>query len=490
MNSEKTPPALVGANGATFGQRIDTAPIAVDAWTQAPTGMQLDILVETQNYMFSSAPHQHATITQSGAIGLIAGIVGKAYNISGTGLNQYVLLLAQTGMGKEAIASGSSRLMHEVSRSVPDATSFIGASHFASQQAGIKALAKQPSMFCIFGEFAHKFGAMTDKRASPADRGLAAFFLDVYGKSGHGASLGAMAYSDAANNVAAIASPALTILGESNPSSLYELLDESMVASGLLSRFLIFEATGQRSQLNPNAGHKPPEALVQALANLCAHCLSLTARGVVHAVQQDSGARDLLDMFGRFATDTINSSNSDVLRQLWNRAHLKAIKLAALYAVGRNYINPLISYVDALTATELIAQQTIALIAKFTNDEVGEVEGSEVKQLAEVRRVIAEYVSAEHTPTAHIRFLPYKCTKEMFELQIFTKTYLTGRCLGLAAFKGPHGGSKALDLAIKKLRESDEIRSVGEKDMLSIFSTAVTAYGMTDLHKFLNSMGL
>ena len=90
----------------------------------------------------------------AGALGLVAGIVGRAYNISGTGLNQYVLLLAPTGTGKEAIASGIDKLMAQVIRTVPAASDFIGPGEIASAQAIIKYMSKGPTSFVsLVGEF-------------------------------------------------------------------------------------------------------------------------------------------------------------------------------------------------------------------------------------------------------------------------------------------------------------------------------------------------
>ncbi|WBF76964.1 hypothetical protein PSV3_00262 [Septimatrevirus PSV33] len=77
---------------------------------------------EIAQYIYAQAPRPVPEIALAGALGLVAGIVGRAYNISGTGLNQYVLLLAPTGTGKEAIASGIDKLMAQVIRTVPAAS--------------------------------------------------------------------------------------------------------------------------------------------------------------------------------------------------------------------------------------------------------------------------------------------------------------------------------------------------------------------------------
>jgi len=85
-------------------------------------------------FIYSAAPRPVPEVALAAAIGLMAGITGRAYNISGTGLNQYVLLLAMTGAGKEAAASGINKLMNTIKMQVPTSTGFIGPSEISSAQ--------------------------------------------------------------------------------------------------------------------------------------------------------------------------------------------------------------------------------------------------------------------------------------------------------------------------------------------------------------------
>lgn len=68
---------------------------------------------EIAQFIYAQAPRPVPEIALAGALGMVAGIAGRAYNVSGTGLNQYTLLLAPTGTGKEAIASGIDKLFRQ-----------------------------------------------------------------------------------------------------------------------------------------------------------------------------------------------------------------------------------------------------------------------------------------------------------------------------------------------------------------------------------------
>jgi hypothetical protein len=64
------------------------------------------LLGELATFIYAQAPRPVAEIALAGAVALMAGICGRSYNVSGMGLNQYVMLIADTGTGKEAIAGG------------------------------------------------------------------------------------------------------------------------------------------------------------------------------------------------------------------------------------------------------------------------------------------------------------------------------------------------------------------------------------------------
>lgn len=122
----------------------DYPPLSVDAnqtgfpELENPEGLLGDIA----EYFYESAPRPSKLISIAGAIGFFAGIVGRGYNISGTGLNQYILVLAPTGSGKEAMASGIDRLIVEIRKQVPAVSDFMGPAEIASGPALLKYLGK------------------------------------------------------------------------------------------------------------------------------------------------------------------------------------------------------------------------------------------------------------------------------------------------------------------------------------------------------------
>lgn len=442
------------------------------------------LLGEISKYIFNQSPYPSKSISNAGAIGLLSGICGRSYNVSGAGLNQYMLVLANTGMGKEAIASGTSKLMAEVQKSCPAAAGFRGPGQLVSSAGVIKWLDKHPAIYVIIGEAGIWLNRLLSRKASTIEQGLKGLALDLYGKSGAGNALDPMAYSDAAKNTGTIASPSLTIIGESVPEAFLELADESMVASGLLPRFMVFQITGKRPYANESPIGTPPPALVSELSDLCAHSLSLGHNGQVQNVAFDPTAAALFRKFEHWTTDQINGAGSEASRQLWNRANLKALKLAAIYAISINRYAPVICHAGATWATGLIATQTQALLAKFDNGEVGEVAGDEGKQQAAIMRAIAEYTGATYD-----RWQRYHGTFEMHRDGVVTLPHIMQRLRNLAAFKHDRlGATKAIERALKSLLDGDQLREIPKSQMMQKYGSQPKAYVISHAPSFVEAL--
>ena len=291
-------------------------------------------------FIYGAAPRPVPEIALAGAIGLMAGIVGRAYNVSNppTGLNQYVLLLAPTGTGKEAIASGSSALMKSIRSDIPASADFIGPGEIASSQAVTKYMAGGKTSFVsMVGEFGIYLQQMVGPKAPPHLIGLRRFLLDVYNKSGEGKVLRPSIYSDKEKNTSAVIAPAFTLLGESTPEKFYEGLHEGLISEGLLPRFTTIEYHGDRPPLNTSHIYAQPSfELIDRLSTVCAHSLMLNSQHKAVHVQFTPEAKAMFDEFDRHCDLNINGSDKEVRRHLWNRAHIKAMKLAALVAGGCN----------------------------------------------------------------------------------------------------------------------------------------------------------
>ena len=457
-------------------------PVAIPAPTTNVYSVPPGLVGEIAQFIYAAAPRPVAEIALAGALGFLAGIVGRAYNVSGTGLNQYVLLLAPTGTGKEAIASGVDKLMAQVIRTVPAAVDFIGPGEIASSQAVIKYMSKGPTSFVsMVGEFGIYLQQMAAANAPPHLMGLRRFLLDAYNKSGEGKVLRPSIYSDKEKNTAAVTAPAFTLLGESTPEKFYEGLHEGLISEGLLPRFTTIEYHGDRPPLNPNHIYAQPSfELIDRLSTVCAHALMLNSQHKAVRVQFTPEAKAMFDEFDKHCDLNINGSDREVRRHLWNRAHIKAMKLAALVAVGCNPYDPIVTIDGATWATNLIVADVRNLLDRFNAGEIG-IDNEETRQLAELIKIIKEYVLSPWSEVSR-----YKAgSAQMHGEKVVPYSYLHKRATKLSTFRKDRiGETGALKRAIKTLTERGDIQQLSPKLAHDNFKTSAQCFMISNANAF------
>lgn len=418
------PPALPAPSPAPT-----PAPVATEAPVRAPARAALyppGLVGELAQYIYSSSVRPTHEVAVLYSIAFLAGLVGRSYNISGTGLNQYLLLVAETGTGKEDGAKGIERLMAAIRPSVAMVDQFIGPGAFASGQALIRVLDERPCFLSMLGEFGLTLQALNDPRAPAAVIMLKRVLLDLYAKSGWNNVLRSTAYSDSDKNTKTIHAPAVSWVGDTTPSTLYDNISSADIADGLLPRVQILEYTGKRPKRNRNAGHAPDAALTAKVADLVALALTTGNNHTCAAVQVAHEALGVLDAFDEECDDLMNASTHGGVKQLWNRAHLKALKLAALLAVGCNPHQPAVTRELAEWAIAFTRAGTDAILRRFEDGDVG---SGESKQSADLRRVFREYF--EHSKK---ELVSYKVNPELQAAGVVPYAYLTVRCARLASF--------------------------------------------------------
>lgn len=416
---------------------------------------------EIARYIVDSSTRPVPEVGIAAAIALCAGVLGRQYNVSGTGLNLYLVLLAKTGVGKESAAGGIERLLHAARSTIPAVDTFVGPANFASGQAIIRTLDEKRCFFSVLGEFGLTLQTLADPNASGHLVVMRRALLDLYSKSGKTALLHSSAYSDQAKNTKIVPAPALTIFGESTPESFYAGLSLYHIADGLIPRFLIVEYHGDRPKRNKRAFAEPDENLVKRFADLAEVVLRMTANSSFCDVQLDPAAEVVLDAFDKECDGHIAGAEDEAVRQLWNRAHLKALKLSALLAVADRPHVAVVTDVEAQWATDFVRYGTEDVLARFDRGDVGQ---GASKQIVDLQRIISNF--AERTPAA---LATYGVTADMWAKRVIPYVYLQRRSANLTSFRGDRRGATSalrdtiqslLDMNI--LRELPKVQCTGE----------------------------
>lgn len=357
------------------------------------------LLGRVAQFIYEQAPQQIPEIAIGGAFGFMAGICGQAYNVSDKGLNIYLMVLAGTGVGKESMATGIDRLMSAVIMKVPAATAFQGPGEFASPSAMIKQIAATPCCLSVGGEFGLRLRQLCDPNAKSNEIGIRRAFLDLYSKSGKYGIVKPLVYSDRATNTPTIHQPAFSFLGESTPMRFYDAIEAEMVAEGLIPRFSFIEYGGPVPPFNENHGKvQAPAQLIEDAASLAAYALTIIHGLSPIDVQYTPDALQLLTQFREYARYQNNNSDFEITKEMFSRAHMKVLKIAALIAVGTDYLNPTITIPIAEYAIGFVLTETNLLIERFQKGEVGKLKAStiETKRIEEVVRAIALFAFARY----------------------------------------------------------------------------------------------
>lgn len=441
----------------------DTAPVVPGI--SLPPGL----VGEVAQYIYQTAIRPVPEIALGAAIAITAGVCARSYNISGTGLNQYLILLAKTGAGKEGAATGIDNLIAAVRPRVPMVDQFIGPSAFASGQALIRVLDERPCFVSILGEFGLTLRQLCDPRANSSQIMLRKVLLDLYTKSGWNKVLRPSVYSDTDKNTNLVQAPNVTILGESTPESFFEGLDSTHIAEGLIPRFLVIEYTGPRPPRNRNANQPPSPQLVARFAELVSVSLAMANNGTCANVQVESTALQLLDEFDAKADEMINSASSDVDMQLWNRAHLKALKLAAVIAVGCNPHSPVVTPDIARWSIDLVERDVAVMTTRFQRGEIGV---GDHRHEADIRKAVETYLAMSEAQR-----LQYKTPKSLLNQPVVPFHYLRRKLRLLSAFKNDRRGvARALEESLRDLVKAEILRQVPPQQALEEFGVTSELY--------------
>lgn len=416
------------------------------------------LLGELANYIAAASPRPVYEISLAAALGLMSGICGRAFNVSGTGLNHYIMLLAATGSGKEAMASGISRLSTIVAKEMPSVMQFVGPAEIASGQALLKHLSERetPCFVSLVGEIGLRLQQMTHQNATTSDIALRRVMLDLFGKSGAGETVRPTIYSDKKNNTDVIHSPAFSLLGDSTPETFYRALDEDAIVQGLLPRFTIIEYNGPRVPMNfQRANAIPSQSLVSDVSALAKNCHENMATGRVTNVSFTHDAWAMFQTMDDYSTAKINASDRDVLKQLWNRFDLKVIKIAALLALSVNQYEPLINVQMMEWARSLILTDTLRLLQKFQTGQIG-AHNENTEQDSITKTAIKQYLISEYAALS-----TYDIHGGLHQDKVIPYFYLQRRLVSTPPFRrGKQNATQAIKAAIQNLIDAGQLQEV------------------------------
>lgn len=464
-------PAQVLANTA---QSAPQGPLVLPTQIEGELSFPPGIVGEVAKFIYHSSPRPVLEVAVVGALGFFAGVCGKAYCLPQTGLNVYIILVAQSAVGKEAMHSGIALVLDALKNRTPEASKFVDFSEFASGPALIKACIGNPSFVNVTGEWGRKLRRLANDGGNDgAMASLRTAMTNLYQKSGPQSVVGGLSYSNKENNIVSASGVAYSMIGETTPKTYYESLTESMMEDGFLSRFTMVEYSGHRVPLNENPVRELPADLGDNLLMLVSEATALCNSALgSRMVEKSSEAEELFRQFERECDIQINSSNEESWRQMWNRASLKALRIAGLLAVADNNIYPVIEKHHCLWALDLIRRDIDLMMKRLGSGDIGVSDDSRQKKLLSVMK---QYLTGEIPDS-------YNIPPELKANAIVPRKFLQLRISRVAAFCNHRlGAVSALDHALRSLVDNGHIQEVSSSDLVAKYNFHGKCYRILDL---------
>ncbi len=422
---------------------------------------------EIAHFIHDASPYPLVEGSIAAAIAYFAGIVGRAYNVSGSGLNQYCVLLAGTGAGKGAGGSAIGKLHKAVNRKLGEERRLrIGPALPASKQGLFHFLAgsgTNPAVPCcvsMMDEIGLFLQNVCNPKAYEPFIGIRQAMLTLFSASGGSNSIGESVYSDSSKNIKPLVAPAWSLFGNSTQVEFFKAFAQENFRDGLIGRLLLFEYPENQ----PNPKHKwgfehiqPSAELVQRLVDLASHTKTIelttntdscewtnvpfdqTAAAFNHKIENEN--------WQRIENYRINQELN--LTALWKRYREKTFRLAALIAVGVNPYKPIITITEIKLAEETVRRGIEMLIRHLQAGDISDDNGN-VDRHKELNKCLDKYMQSEWKKS-------YQVTQQEKQTGLIAHSYISSHLHHVAAFKKTPNPVASLETTINSFIDSGYI---------------------------------
>ena len=424
-------------------------------------------------FIYQSAPRPVKEVAIVAALGLMAGITGKAYNIGQTGLNLYIILIARSAIGKEAMHSGIGHILRSQCGHV--IAPFVNFTDYASGPALTKAMESSNSFVNVSGEWGRKLQRMADDRRDGPMQQLRTVMTHLYQKSGAASVAGGIGYSNREQNVNSVNAVAYSMIGETTPGTFYDALTQTMMEDGFLSRFNIVEYHGERPAENKNQLLQVPQQITDVLSHIASHAASIQHSPNSVQIQLSQEAQQMLDAFNEVCDNNIREAGGDEsIRQIWNRAHLKAVRVGGVLAASDNHITPVMTAEHTKWAISLIESDAKSMLEKVQGGDIGIDDTSRFKKL---QTILADYIKGK-IPAS------YGLDPRMVADGIVPRSFLQRRTAQVRCFQNYRlGAALALDHTLKTALDSGYVMEVSKDKAVELFGYHGRCFRVLDISR-------
>lgn len=303
---------------------------------------------------------------QPAALGVLAGLFGRRFATpTGLGLNLYLVGIAETGGGKDALVSAPRTLLAAAGR-----RDRIGPGDFTSDAAIEVALRTRPAQLMCIDEFGKLAQAITGRNAPAFAKLAAKTLLELYPRSApHSEWTGKQRAGDGRDSAGEpIFSPTLSIVGVSTPAGFFEGMTETTLEDGMLNRLTLVIGGAPGARQKDPSRLVPPAGLLGAIK---AACEASNSGNLADSISRDPSAPQAIrcvpwaDAAAEAAIEAVEAWEDDARDAgrsgICGRAAEQTQKVATLRALARSPAAPAVTAEDVGWAWSFVRASMRAL---------------------------------------------------------------------------------------------------------------------------------
>jgi hypothetical protein len=281
-----------------------------------------------------------------------------------------------------------------------------------------------------------------------------------------GSRYGSSAHANVENNRGGIEAPSFTFVGDWTPN-FYDGITEEMMSSGFMSRLILLsDETTFKKPYDRNAHLASlSKETVSRLNELVQQVTSKFKNNTPIPVEfADPSVEFEADKLEAYLNLKFNKSHNESYRQVYGRAFLKVMTIAASLAATENLGNPRIGLTEFYWARNFIMRDIFITVDKLNKGELG------VSEENCKRRVSALFDKLTRQPKLRDKLA--KVYSHVLDLGIVPRSLLSQRLQGNSFKIGGLSNTKTLEAIIDNMIKNGEIRVVSEekKSILSAFT--------------------
>lgn len=325
-----------------------------------------------------------------------------------TPLQPYIMLIAPSGGGKDAVMSGIYTFLRRVGLH-----EYVF-QNFQSYHSMLDKLSQAPNMACwLLDEAARHLKAT---RGVGPEQQVMTWLLKLYGKS----NTSAPGVPGRHNAVPALDNPFFTVCAASQPDSLIESITSADVSVGLINRFILIDPGARPPEKNRERQSVFPSALEESVRRIRAIEAPSGENRFIQIRFEDSQTYALFEDLDEESTRKAYESGDGAI---WTRANQNALILAGTVAVGIEPKRPMI--------TEKIAKWAIKFSRWSCQRWSFHLDSGASRSMTEMRsKGVERFIIEART---YARRAPSDKQKKLLERGLMTKSMLTRLCRHLTS---------------------------------------------------------